>query len=98
MNYKMIVTIYDPVAPEKMFTGLKIYLTCSVFYDPDDYGNGCYLSITGNDFQRQFYDVRYDKSFHRLQADEWFVAWAKNYWSGCYGAWSIANLNIEKLD
>lgn len=98
MNYKMIVDIYDPNTPDDMWSGLRLYLFCDVFYDPDDYGNGCYLFVRGNDFERQVFDVRYDKSFHIKKADVWFREWAKNYWNGRYGSWSIKRLQISKLD
>lgn len=97
-NYKMTVEIYDPGTPVGMFSSLRLYLFCDVFYDPDDYGNGCYLSIHGECFSRLTFDVRYDKSFHRNEADVWLKEWAKNYWSGRHGAWSIKSLQILKID
>ena len=98
MNYKMIVDIYDPCTPKGMFSCLRIYLFCEVLYDPKNYGNGCYLFICGNDFSDLYYDVRFDKSFHRNKADVWLKEWAKNYWSGLYGSWGIKRLQISKVD
>lgn len=98
MEYKMIVDIYDPNSIERMFSCVRLYLNCSVFYDPDDYGNGCYLFISGNDFNEKIYDVRFDKSFSIEKSCDWFNGWATNYWSGKFGAWSIRNLQIVKLD
>lgn len=97
-NYKMTVEIYDPNTPADMFSGLRLYLFCEVFHDPDDYGNGCYLSIRGKGFSKLVFDVRYDKSFNIDEPDIWFKEWAKNYWSGRYGSWKIKSLQILKLD
>ena len=97
LNYKMTVDIYDPNTPEGMFSGLRLYLFCEVFYDPDDYGNGCFVSIRGEGFTRQIFDVRFDKSFHIKEPGDWLKKWAQNYWNGVFGAWSIKRLQILKL-
>lgn len=97
LNYKMTVDIYDPNTPEGMLSGLRLYLFCEVFRDPGDYGNGSYLSIRGEGFSKQIFDVRFDKSFHINEPDVWIKNWAQNYWSGVNGAWSIKRLQIEKL-
>lgn len=98
MNYKMIVDIYDPNAPVGMSYGERLCLFCEVFCDFKNYGNGCYVSISGKDFFRNVFDVRYDKSFHINEPDVWLKNWAKNNWNGCYGAWSIKSLQILKLN
>lgn len=97
LSYKMTVDIYDPNTPEGMFSGLRLYLFCDVCYDPDDYGNGCFLYIRGEGFSTQIFDLRYDKSFHINEPDVWLKKWAQNYWNGVYGAWSIRSLQILKL-
>lgn len=97
MNYKMIVDIYDPNDSKDICSGLRLYLFCDVFCDRDDYGNGCYLSISGDCFSKQIFDVRFDKTFNIDEPDVWLKNWAKNYWNGCFGAWSIKRLQISKL-
>lgn len=98
LNYKMTVEIYDPESPVEMFSGLSLNLFCEVFFDPNDFGNGCYVSIHGEGFSKNVFDVRYDKSFNIDAPDVWIKDWAKNYWSGCNGAWSIKSLQILKID
>ena len=98
LNYKMSVEIYDPKVPVGMFSGLWLYLFCEVFCDPNDFGNGCYVSIHGEAFSKHVFDVRYDKSFNINDPDVWFKKWAKNYWNGCNGAWKIKSLQILKID
>lgn len=97
-NYKMTVEIYDPNSPVEMFSSLSLYLFCDVFCDPKDFGNGCYISIRGDDFSNTVFDVRYDKSFNINEPDLWLKNWAKNYWNGSFGAWSLKRLQISKLD
>ena len=98
MTYKMNVEIYDPNTPKGMFSGLRLCLFCDVFCDSGDYGNGCFVSIRGDDFSENVFDVRYDKTFNIDEPDVWFKNWAKNYWNGRYGAWRIKRLQILKLD
>lgn len=97
LNYKMTVEIYDPNTLVEMSSGLRLYLFCEVFCDPNDFGNGTYISIRGEDFSKIVYDVRYDKSFNIDEPDVWLKNWAKNYWNGISGAWSIKRLKISKL-
>lgn len=97
-NFKMIVEIYDPNAPEGMSYGESLYLFCEVFHDPHDFGNGCYVSISGEDFSKNVFDVRYDKSFNLDEPDLWLKNWAKNYWNGCYGSWRVKRLQILNLN
>lgn len=97
-NYKLTVEIYDPATLVGMFSGLRLYLFCDVFCDPNDFGNGCYVSIRGEGFSKNVFDVRYDKSFNFDEPAEWLKKWAKNYWNGCNGAWSIKSLQVLKID
>lgn len=97
LNYKMIVDVYDPNTPDGMFSGLRLYLFCEVLSDVNDYGNGCYISIRGEGFSKQIFDVRFDKSFHLNEPDVWLKKWAENYWNGVYGVWAIRRLQIIKL-
>ena len=97
LNYKMTVDIYDPNTPVGMLSCLSLYLFCDVFCDPNDFGNGCYVSIRGEGFSKQIIDVRYDKSFNYNDPGAWLKKWAQNYWNGDNGAWSIKSLQLVKL-
>lgn len=97
LNYKMTVDIFDPNSSEGMHSGLRLILFCEVICDPTDFGNGCYVSISGEGFSKQFIDVRYDNSFHIIEPDVWLNDWAQNYWNGVNGAWKIKSLQILKL-
>lgn len=98
MIYKMKVTITDPNTKEGLFSSLNFDLDCNFVYDPEQYGNGYYVSIAGKEFYRQVIDLRYDKSFDRYNKAKWLEEWAKNYWSGKNGAWAIKTLEIIKVE
>lgn len=95
MIYKMKVTITDPRTEENMFSSLNFHLDCKFTYNPEQYGNGYCVTITGNNFSGQWIDLRYDKSFDPQNKAKWLEKWAKNYWSGKNGAWAIKALEIS---
>ena len=93
----MKVIITDPNTEEGLMSELFFDLLCTFVYDENQYGNGHYLSIRGKDFYRQVIDLRYDQSFEREHKEKWLENWARNYWSGKDGAWSIKSLEISKV-
>lgn len=97
MNYKMKVTITDPNTEEGMFSSLYFALDCHFVCNPEQYGNGYYVIIKSKEFYQQVIDLRYDKSFDRDNKAKWLEEWAKNYWSGKNGAWTIKTLDIIKV-
>lgn len=96
MNYKMKVKITDPETPKGMFSELFFDLKCSFAYDEEQYGNGHYVCIKGKEFYKQIIDLRYDRSFDRNNKEKWLEKWAKSYWSGKNGSWTIKSLEITK--
>ena len=97
MDYIMKVRITDPETPEGMVSELFFELKCNFFYDKDQYGNGHYVSIKGKEFYGNSYDLRYDHSFDPGKKEEWLEAWARSYWSGKNGAWTVKTLEILKV-
>lgn len=98
LNYKMSIEIYDPESPAGMYSSLRLNLFCEVFCDPNDFGNGCYVSIREEGLSKTLFDVRYDKSFNIAEPDVWLKIWARNNWNGCNGSWKIKSLQILKID
>lgn len=96
MKYKMYVKITDPNTEKGMTSELFFKLDCNFIYDPKDYGNGYYVSISGKEFYKKVIDLRYDKNFSRINKEKWLKEWAYNYWNGQNGAWIIKTLKIEK--
>lgn len=97
MTYKMKVTITDPDTKDGMFSSLYFALDCKFVYNPEQYGNGYYVSIKCKEFYKQIIDLRYDKTFDRNNKEKWLENWARNYWSGKNGAWAIRTLEIIKV-
>ena len=95
-NYRMTVTIIDPL-PKNAPMVQHLRYRCSFYYDPEQYGNGFYLSIK-NDHGGYFQgiDLRYDRSFKKSEKEKWLEQWVKNYWNGKNGAWLIKNIEIIK--
>lgn len=98
MNYKMTVTIADPKTPAGMCSDLTMILKCSFAYNPQQYGNGHYVSIEqeGARFWQVAYDLRYDKTFDRNHKEQWLEEWAKSCWSGKDGAYAVKAIKIVK--
>lgn len=98
MIYKMKVTITDPNTKDGFFSSLYFDLDCNFAYNPEQYGNGYYVSVGSKNFYPQMIDLRYDKSFDPKNKTKWLEEWAKNYWSGKNGAWAIKTLEIIKVE
>lgn len=98
MKYTMNVKITNPEPYEGMENEIQMSLDCCFCYDENQYGNGHYVSIKGQQFYPQYIDLRYDQSFDRNNKEKWLEEWAKNYWSGKNGSYSVESLTITNLD
>ena len=96
MKYKMIVVIEDPDTPEGMVGELLFQLTCIFTHDDNQYGNGYWLVIKGEDFTPCHIDLRYNTSFNKDEKEKWLKNWAENYWNGKNGAWKLKSITITK--
>lgn len=94
MKCNMKVTITDPATPKGMTSAITFDLDCNFYCDEKDYGNGYYVSIECKGGFKNYYDIRYDRTFDRRNKVEWLERWARNYWSGKDGAWKIKDLQI----
>ena len=97
MSYEMKVMIEDPNTKEGMSSGLFFILNCDFYYDEEQYGNGHYVSISGNDFSPRYLDIRYDRSFNKSNKSKWLEEWARSYWSGQNGAWIVKKIDIVPI-
>ena len=97
MNYKIKVIITNPNTEKDMVSELLFELDCRFHYYPDGYGKKTWLSITSEDGRfNNNYDLQYDQNFHRDKKEEFLEYWARNYWTGENGAWTIKSLEIIK--
>ena len=97
MNYKMTVRITDPKTKAGMMSELLFKLDCYFHYDEEQYGNGHYVTIDAENFNTQYIDLRYDRTFRRNEKEKWLEQWARNYWTGKNSAWAIKSLEIAKV-
>ena len=88
MKYRMNIVVGNEITDHKVVFSLN----CNFFYDEEQYGNGHYVSIVGKDFSKQVIDLRYDTSFDRNNKEKWIEHWAKTYWNGKDGAYSLESL------
>lgn len=98
MKYEMKVVIYNPETPKGMLSDIMFNLSCVFAYDPEQYGNGHYVSISGKEFYRQVIDLRYDTEFDRNNKTAFLERWARKYWSGKDGAYAVKTLEIFKKE
>ena len=98
MKYEMKVVIYDPETPKGMTSDLMFNLSCSFTYDPEQYGNGHFVSISGREFCQQVIDLRYDTDFDPDFKIAFLGKWAEDYWSGTNGAYAIKKCEIRKVE
>ena len=91
MEYEMKVVITKD-GDEKTYI-----LDCGFGYDEEQYGNGYSASIEGKDFYLQYFDIRYDRSFNKSNKSKWLEEWARGYWTGENGAWSIKEIDIVPI-
>lgn len=92
-RYTMKVVAKNPEGNEE----ITFKLDCAYAYDPDTYGNGYHLSIKGDGFFPQYFDLRYDKEFRKSRKMAWLVDWAEFYWSGEDGAYKVTHIDIEEV-
>ena len=86
--------------PEKT-KSTEYLLECEFLKEENGYGNGYHLSISGKEFSAplfpgMYYDIRYDTAFRSDEMEEYLVSWAKKYWSGKNGAWTLKSVEVTR--
>ena len=97
MKYNIDVVICNPNTPKGMNSDICLALTAEFVCDPNQYGNKHFVAIYGEGFSEQAYDIRYDRSFRRDHKEEWLENWARSYWNGKDGAYTVKRIKIEKI-
>lgn len=100
MKYEMKVVIYNPDTPKGMSSDLLYKIDCFFHYDPEQYGNGHYLTLKmrGREGFENIIDLRYNNEFDRNSKPAFLEKWARNYWSGKNGAYAVKTLEILKAE
>ena len=84
--------------PEGAMTTLIFSVKVSFHYNPDDYGNGYYMNIEGENepFGNSYIDIRYDRDFHRAKKISYIASYFENRYDGKNGAWKLLGINIHE--
>ena len=79
---------------------LEFKVRVSFSYSPDDYGNGYYMFIEGQNepFGGQGYDIRYDRNFNRNKKIGYIARYFENRYDGENGAWTLLAIKIAEAD
>lgn len=96
MKYTMSVIINDPNTEDGMNSDLFLRFNVEFSHDENDYGNGYYVLIKGDEGFSNYYDLRYNKDFHAAHKIAWLADWADNYWSGKDGAYKLKSIGITR--
>lgn len=100
-SYKVSYTItgksYDPADNGKEMT-LTFDVTVEFSYDPDTYGNGYSMGISGKGEPFGFtgYDIRYDRDFDPANKMAYVMQFYATKYSGAYGSWKLKELSIKE--
>lgn len=75
---------------------VKVSFSC----DPDDYGNGYYMYIEGENepFGGQGYDIRYDRRFNHSKKISYIARYFEERYDGQDGAWTLLGIKISEAD
>ena len=75
---------------------VKVSFSC----DPDDYGNGYYMAIEGENepWGCGCYDIRYDGSFNRNKKISYIAKFFESRYDGQNGAWTLLAIKIAEAD
>lgn len=99
-SYKVAITIlgHDDDGNERL---ISQDATIDFSYDPDTYGNGYYMGITGKDepFGCSCYDIRYDQDFDPKNKMAYIALFYDTMYSGERGAWKwkLKELSIKEV-
>ena len=85
---------------ERPTAGLMFKVKVSFSYDPDDYGNGYYMGVEGENepWGCGCYDIRYDGKFNPKKKISYIAKFFENRYDGENGAWTLLGIKIAEAD
>ena len=66
-------------------------------YDPDQYGNGTMMICKKKDSRTEYYDIRYNRDYHKNEQMQFILNWVLNTWSGERGSWRATEVSIKEV-
>ncbi len=101
-KYNVVYTIMgkDYNDPNKASRKLTFKVEIEFSYDPDDYGNGYYMDVEGENEPWGFsgYDIRYDTKFNPEKKISYIARFFEETNNGQNGAWILLGIAIEKKE
>ena len=88
------------VTSEDGSDSIKAEYDVSFYYDPHQYGNGTYMSCDSHDraiVSDRYFDIRYDRDYHKDQQMLYVLQWVLNTWSGKNGSYRATEVSIKEV-
>lgn len=83
-------TLRVKIASPDMDKFVQMDYLCTFLTDTVGYGKKTYLDIQSlKNGADHYYDLRYDKDYHKGEEFSFLAKWAENYWSGENGAYKL---------
>ena len=66
-------------------------------YDPDQYGNGTMMICKKYGGRTEYYDIRYNRDYHKDRPMQFILDWVLCTWSGERGSWRATEVSIKEM-
>lgn len=69
------------------------------FYNPDQYGNGTYMSCDNHKkgYANYYFDIRYDRDYTPDTQVQFIVDWVLNTWNGKNGSYRTTEISVKEI-
>lgn len=69
------------------------------FYDENQYGNGTFMSCDNHKegYADYYFDIRYDRDYHKDEQMQYILNWALNTWNGKDGSYRITDISVKEI-
>lgn len=70
------------------------------FYNPNQYGNGTYMSCENHDnrYSSHYFDIRYDRDYTKDRQVQFIVDWVLNTWNGENGSYRTTAISVKEVE
>lgn len=88
-------TMRVKIASPDMVKFVQMDYKCTFLTDTVGYGKKTYLDIQSlKNGADHYYDLRYEKEYHKGEEFSFLAMWAENYWNGENGAYKLIECTI----
>lgn len=96
MKYELCFVVVSEDGSDKLNAGYEVRFT----YDPEQYGNGTYMSCISHDrtiCSNRYFDIRYDRDYSKDQQMLFIAEWVLNTWTGKNGSYRATEISIKEM-